>query len=307
MRSTCLRLVFLLSSLAPYAFASGAQQSPLSQPSRVPQPILTPEFTRAIQEILDSYGVPGLTLAVVRRDGPTELGAWGIKSEDGAGMTTDTLFNIGSCSKAFLSIAMGILIDDFAHGRNATPLPPSVTSLTWESKLADILPDDWELMDPWASKKASLIDILSHVSGMPRHDLSYMGNESTRGLTRNLRNLRPLYELREKYEYNNQMFMVGSHVISLYSGMRFRDFARERIFEPLGMNLSTYSMDEAIRSGKATETWTSFGRLIPSWLKEEYVDLVAGPGGVVSNVEELVSSCPRVGHLGQDAPPQWGC
>jgi hypothetical protein len=63
---------------------------------------------------------------------------------------------------------MGILIDDFAHGRNSTPLPANLSSLTWKTKLAHILPDDWKLMDPWASQKANLIDILSHVSGLAR-------------------------------------------------------------------------------------------------------------------------------------------
>ena len=66
---------------------------------------------------------------------------------------------------------MGILIDDFAHGRNTTPLPTGLSTLTWKTKLADILPNDWDLMDPWASQKANLIDILSHVSGLSRSDL----------------------------------------------------------------------------------------------------------------------------------------
>ena len=65
---------------------------------------------------------------------------------------------------------MGILIDDFAHGRNTTPLPTGLSTLTWKTKLADILPNDWDLMDPWASQKANLIDILSHVSGLSRSD-----------------------------------------------------------------------------------------------------------------------------------------
>jgi hypothetical protein len=79
-------------------------------------------------------------------------------------------FNIGSCSKAFLNTSLGILIDDFAQGRNTTPLPTvtGLSSLSWKTKLSDILSSDWELSDPWASQKANLVDILSYVSGMPR-------------------------------------------------------------------------------------------------------------------------------------------
>jgi hypothetical protein len=64
---------------------------------------------------------------------------------------------------------MGVLIEEFAQGRNTSPLPASLSTLSWQTKLADILPGDWELSDPWASKKANLIDILTHVSGMPRY------------------------------------------------------------------------------------------------------------------------------------------
>jgi hypothetical protein len=67
-----------------------------------------------------------------------------------------------------VSASLGILIDDFAHGRNSTPLPAGLSTLTWQTKVANILPGAWKLMDPWASEKANLIDILTHVSGLSR-------------------------------------------------------------------------------------------------------------------------------------------
>ena len=81
--------------------------------------------------------------------------------------------------------------------------------------------------------------------------------------------------------------MVGAYVVSTLTGMRFTDFVSYRIFKPLGMSSSTYSIDEALQTGRFTDTWTSFGRLIPPWIEEEYVDLVAGTAGIVSNVEDL--------------------
>ena len=61
-----------------------------------------------------------------------------------------------------------MVIEDFAHGRNTTPLPGGLSDLTWKTKVADILPNVWKLMDPWASQKANLIDILTHLSGVAR-------------------------------------------------------------------------------------------------------------------------------------------
>ena len=84
-----------------------------------------------------------------------------------------TLFNVADMSKAFLSASLGIVIDDFACGRNTTPLPAGLSTLNWKTKVADILPNDWKLMDPWASEKANLIDILTHVSGVERWGLRF--------------------------------------------------------------------------------------------------------------------------------------
>ena len=63
---------------------------------------------------------------------------------------------------------MCILMDDFAQGLNRTALPSGVRSFDWETEIADLLPDDWKLMDEWTSEKATVRDILSHQSGMPK-------------------------------------------------------------------------------------------------------------------------------------------
>jgi CubicO group peptidase (beta-lactamase class C family) len=78
-----------------------------------------------------------------------------------------TLFYIGSASKAFTASAIGILMDDFATGRNVTPLPPGLKAFDWNTKIKDLLPEEWKLKDEWASDKANIRDILSHVSGLP--------------------------------------------------------------------------------------------------------------------------------------------
>jgi CubicO group peptidase (beta-lactamase class C family) len=60
------------------------------------------------------------------------------------------------------------MMDDFLRGRNTTALPEEVEKITWKTKVQDLLPGEWGLMDKWASEKANIHDILSHVSGLPR-------------------------------------------------------------------------------------------------------------------------------------------
>jgi CubicO group peptidase (beta-lactamase class C family) len=84
------------------------------------------------------------------------------------------------------------------------------------------------------------------------------------------------------------MYMVGANIVSTLSGKRYADFVKDRIFKPLGMSSSTYSIDAAIKTGRFTNTWSTFGRLIPPWIREEFVGLIAGPGGVISSAKDLV-------------------
>lgn len=247
--------------------------------------IITPAFVQYIEELMRNNSIPGLALAVVDSNGKAELGAWGNRTEDGDPMTSDTLLDLASCSKAFLSASMGILIDDYAHGRNSTPLPPGVR-LDWDTKIVDLLPGQWELMDEWATRKANLKDVLSHVSGLPRHDYSYAPLDTAEDILQRLRYLRPAFELRERFSYNNQMYMVGAYIISTYTGS-FSKFVEDRIFKPLNMTSTTYSTAAANSTGRLTQTWTDSGRRIPYWFNDSESAILDGPGGVISSARDL--------------------
>ena len=50
---------------------------------------------------------------------------------------------------------------------NTTPLPDGVHKLEWTTKVKDLLDDDWVLANPIATENANVIDLLSHVTGVP--------------------------------------------------------------------------------------------------------------------------------------------
>jgi len=203
-------------------------------------------------------------------------------------VTPETVYNIGSCSKAFLAATMGILIDDFQQGKNGTALPSGVNSFTWNTKVKDVLPDEWEVQDPWANEKVDILDILSHRSGLPRHDGSYSPKDTAQDVIKRMKYLRPTYEPRQKFAYNNQMFSTGAHIVKKYSPKHdYPAFVRDRIFLPLGMTSSTYSPKAASKAGNLSESWTAHSRRIPFWYADSSVDFIAGAGGVISNVVDL--------------------
>lgn len=87
-----------------------------------------------------------------------------------------------------------------------------------------------------------------------------------------------------------QMYVLGAHIIATYSNMSYPSFVAQRIFKPLDMSSTTYSAKKADEWGKATQSWAPFGRRIPVWLGVDNIMLNAGPGGVISCVDDLVCS-----------------
>ncbi|KAF8557186.1 beta-lactamase/transpeptidase-like protein [Imleria badia] len=248
--------------------------------------VITPQLSSFIENTLALENITGLSAAVVPKHGETEFHTWGYRTEDGDEVTPETLFHMASVSKAFCATALGLLIDDFANGNNVTVLPSGLTELTWHSRLTDLLPD-WQLMDAWASERANLRDILSHVSGLPRHDASYGPSDTPRDMITRLKHLRPAFELREQWSYNNIMYMVAADVIATYSGRPYTSFVEERIFAPLGMTSSTFSPIKAEASDKFTQGWTKDGRRVPECFTEETTFVMAGPGGIISNAVDM--------------------
>ncbi|KAJ3002538.1 hypothetical protein NUW54_g4980 [Trametes sanguinea] len=278
-----------------------ATQIPLQQPTISHDPILSPEFLSFVDELRNNVSIPGISLGVVRlnddKQPVTQLAAWGRKTEDADedDLTTDASSLLCPSTRehthmglAFVATSLGILMDDYAQGRNATPLPPGLARFDWDTKIHAILPDDWKLDDEWSTRKASVRDVLGHVSGLPRHDYSYHPGDTPKDLIRRMQDLRTAYELREKWSYNNQMYIMGAHIIEQYAGTPFADFISERLFKSLGMSTTTVVPSEALASGKVTHTWTKDGRRIPFWFTDDTAYLGAGAGGVISSAEDMV-------------------
>ncbi|KAI0828035.1 beta-lactamase/transpeptidase-like protein [Trametes gibbosa] len=256
--------------------------------------VITPVVSVFVEGVLNQSTIPGVSMSVVRlspvdKQPVVELAAWGRRTEGGDGndLTPDTQFALASCSKAFLATSIGLLMEDYAHGRNVTPLPIPSGSFHWDTKMKDILPGEWALLDKCASATANIHDVLGHYTGVPRHDFSYRPGDTAEDVSRRLRHLPPAWDLREQWSYNNQMYIVASRIIERYANVSVGDFVESRIFRRLNMTSSTYSPSKAARTGRVTQTWTRGVRRIPYWFSDEVNDLFAGPGGAISNAEDM--------------------
>jgi CubicO group peptidase (beta-lactamase class C family) len=185
-----------------------------------------------VTEQLAAWEVPGCAVAAVR-DGDIVLTAgWGRRDlEADLPVTPDTLFAIGSTTKAFAVATVGALVDDGL--------------LDWESPLRDYVPD-LRLHDPVVSDRMTILDLLSHRSGLPRHDLVWLGHpeRSRAELVRRLRFLPLSRDLRQEFQYCNLGYMAAGHVVDVLSGTAWEDYLRSRLLRRLGMDRSNLSVDD---------------------------------------------------------------
>src|SRR5690606_10315067 len=132
----------------------------------------------------------------------------------------ETLFAIGSCTKAFTTMGLALLIDE--------------GKLTWDTPIREYMPD-FRLYDEFATAQMTARDLVCHRSGLPRHDLSWYGSPRTRKqLYEGLRYLKPTQPFRYIFQYQNLMYMTAGCLIEAITGQTWETFTQKRIFEPLG-------------------------------------------------------------------------
>jgi CubicO group peptidase (beta-lactamase class C family) len=187
---------------------------------------------RFVVEQLAAWEVPGCAIAAVQ-DGNVVLAAgWG-RRDLGTQLpvTSGTLFAIGSATKAFTAATAGALVDDGL--------------LEWERPLRDYLPD-LRFHDTVVTDRLSVVDLLSHRSGLPRHDLAWVGHpgRSRAELVRRLRFLPLSRDLRQEFQYCNLGYLVAGHVVEALSGTPWEDYLRSRLLTPLRMDRSNLSVDD---------------------------------------------------------------
>lgn len=197
------------------------------------------EKLQKIRDFVDStriyWQVPGVSLAIVKDGEVVFADGIGYRDvKDSLPVTSQTLFAIGSSTKAFTTMALGILADEGL--------------VDWDKPVRAYLPD-FQLYDEYSSEHLTPRDLVTHRSGLPRHDLMWYNSDFTRKqLYQRLRYLQPNKEPRTTFQYQNLMFMTAGYLVGQVSGSTWEDFVGTRIFKPLGMTNTNFSVLESQES-----------------------------------------------------------
>ncbi len=231
-------------------------------------------FLTLADSLRKSQQVPGIGIGIIK-DGQI-LWAGGLGQRDvekNLPATANTLFAIGSTTKAFTVMGIGLLVEDGL--------------LEWDKPVIGYMPD-FRLYDEFATKEMTPIDLVTHQSGLPRHDALWYGSSLSRQeLYERLRHLPPNKSFRSGWEYQNLMYLTAGVLIEKITGKRWEDFTRERIFKPLGMNQSVFSATEA---PKGAETALPYRKDGDKAVRMPYREIAAiGPAGsIYSSVNDML-------------------
>lgn len=203
----------------------------------------------------------------------------------------ETLFYGASTTKSFTAAAISLLIDDDAGKRSDPGNEEPAEPLTWKTRISSVIPSDFVLSDPYATHHSTIEDALCHRTGMADHSKSYgPSTTSLADLVRMLRHLPLTSELREEYLYSNLMYATMSHVLETKTGRPMKDFLRERIWMPLGMKNTFFSLKDALAAEERGDAPLARGYAWDSesetYIEENLPDFpaVSGSGAIISNV-----------------------
>jgi CubicO group peptidase (beta-lactamase class C family) len=233
-----------------------------------------------VRKAMAAFGVPGLALTIVdggsvfaRGYGVRQLGRRGAVDEH-------TLFPIGSESKAFTSAALAILVDE--------------GKLHWDDVVATKLPG-FRMYDPYATAHMTIRDLLAHRSGLGLGEGDLMFVPSTRRsraeIVHALRYLRPVTGFREKFAYDNVLYVAAGALVQAVSGESWEDFVRQHIFEVAGFEDARTNFHLGLPNGVAlhardTRPIRGMGpqRVLPSGLD---TSVVAPAGGIAMSASDM--------------------
>ncbi|MTK11510.1 MAG: serine hydrolase [Clostridiaceae bacterium] len=226
-------------------------------------------------EKMKQWKLPGMAIAVLKGEEIVLLSELGLRDmEKNLKVTKNTLFPIGSATKAFTSLAVGMLVEE--------------GKLQWDTPIKNYIPH-FEMKNRYVGEHLTIKDMLCHRSGLPRHDAIWYTNASLsrKELVDKIKNLELSKDFREVWQYNNIMYGAVGYIIEAVSGMSYEEFVEKRIFKPLGMNHSNFSVDAMKSSMDFSKPYSAKGEEVKQ-IPFKTLNAIGPAGAINSNLVDMI-------------------
>jgi CubicO group peptidase (beta-lactamase class C family) len=299
------RLAVVLALLLVLFSAGSAGFAQVATPFASPPPVSTTQvdlagvtplpLTGERRAVLEAYatdlmhrlGVPGAAIAIVQGGEVVYLQGLGLRDLNGtAPVTADTLMMIGSVNKSMTSTMAATLVDD--------------GWISWDTRLVDLLPT-FAVSDPERTSNLTIADAFCACTGLPRHDPELLFNFNDlppEKLITSVADMPLTAPLGEKFQYSNQMYAIGGYAATARAGAAPDDLLhgyqlliQDQLLNPLGMDRSTFSLDEVLASGDYAHPYAAsldgHTAPVPLLTDQGFVTSVAPAGGLWSSARDM--------------------
>lgn len=234
------------------------------------------DFDAWMARTLKDWNVPGIGVGIVVGDRLVFAKGYGYRDYgQKLPFTPNTLYQIASNSKLFTAVAAGLLVEE--------------GKLTWDRPVRESVPAI-QFYNDYLNSTVTLRDMLAHRTGITRHDsIWYQAPDSRKELFAKLKYMEPKEPPRTVFLYNNMMYAAAGYLIELQSGKTWEAFVRDRIFRPLEMSNTLFSVAEMVRQKDFGVTYTEKRDTFEIYKIPYYEDTegMAPAGAIISNIEDM--------------------
>ena len=245
----------------------------------------------AINKAIAEKATPGAVLCVVRHGKIAYLKAYGNKRvyPRVEKMTTGTVFDMASCSKAMsTAVSAWILIE---QGK-----------LRLLDRVDKYIPGFENWKDSTTGEVASIrvVDLMSHVSGLPPYaDVNKMkekyGAPNRDGLIDYICHCKRDFAPTTDFQYSCLNFITLQRIIETISGESLNVFAKRHIFDVLGMSHTDYTPSPALAKLCAPTEKQANGKCLQGVVHDPLARVInggiSGNAGVFSTAEDIAVLC----------------
>lgn len=277
-------LLLLFVFLSSYPQTKSIQKTPPLSPAEPEKMGMSPErlerIDRMLMDAIEEDQIPGAVALIARNGHIVYHKAFGMADvKEGEKLEKDDIFRIASQSKAITSTAVMMLWEE-GKFRLDDPVSKFIPEFKNPQVLESFRYSDTSYTTIPAEREITIRDLLTHTSGIgygiidgdERFKMIYQKNAIVDLFTNeditieeNIKRLAKLplhHHPGEKFTYSEGLDVLG-YLVEIMSGMKFNEFLRLRLFDPLGMDDTWFYLPQ----GKADRLVPVQTRENDSWVK----------------------------------------
>jgi len=240
----------------------------------------------AAEQQRQEWNIPGMAVAVVKDGKIVFMKGYGVKRAGTTDpVTTDTVFEMGSASKAFTAMTVAEQVDE--------------GKMNWTDPVVRYVPT-FQILTKNVTNEYSLTDSMSQRSGIPEQwglDLGTLGYNRSE-IVSALRYAEPKGNFRTTYAYQNLPWLAAAAAVENASGKSWDENVREGIFVPLNLTSgsTTYAglasspdhvtLHRMVRLDNGTVVASP---IEDNWTFNSWVTIMSPAGGLNMNIRDFAT------------------